>query len=76
MPIPKSVRSKDLKGKRVVTDRKIINGAGFIIDAGTEVSVLYISRGFCIQTDKCPCCGVQVKVRGITREEVSLPMKE
>lgn len=70
--IPSSVRSADLVGKYVVTDRVIMNGAGIVIPKGTKVKVSYVARGFAIETDKCPCCGMYTIVRGITRKDVNL----
>ena len=70
--LPSSVRSKDLVGQKVKTTQNIMNGAGYILPAGSIVTIKYIGRSFCIETDKCPCCGVQVRITNVTRTEVSL----
>lgn len=70
--IPYNVKSRDLVGKFVITDRDIMNGAGIIIPKGTKVKVSYLARGFAIETQKCPCCGLRAIVRNVTRKDVNL----
>lgn len=74
--IPSNIRSADLVGHRVKTTQNIMNGAGFVLPAGSIVTIKYVGRSFCIETEKCPCCGVQLRIRNVTRAEVGLLSEE
>ena len=72
--IDKKYRGKDLIGKKCRATRMIRNGGGFALNPGSECMIVDVipGHGFVIQTPKCPCCGVSVYIRRVSRDALEL----